>query len=29
MSVGALGLAMLIGIIIAIVLAHSLSLRRP
>ena len=29
MSVGALGLAMLIGIIVAIVLAHSLSLRRP
>jgi hypothetical protein len=29
MSVGALGLATLIGIIVAIVLAHSLSLRRP
>jgi hypothetical protein len=29
MSVGALGLAMLIGIIVAIVLVHSLSLRRP
>ena len=29
MSVGALGLAMLIGLIVAIVLAHSLSLRRP
>jgi hypothetical protein len=29
MSVGALGLAMLIGIVVAIVLAHSLSLRRP
>jgi hypothetical protein len=29
MSVGALGLAMLVGIIVAIVLVHSLSLRRP
>jgi hypothetical protein len=29
MSVGALGLAMLIGLIVVVVLAHSLSLRRP
>lgn len=28
-SVGALGLAMLVGIVVAVVLAHSLSLRRP